>query len=235
MKFVFVIAIVVAGIGLIGFTSYTYHAFAADGEILATITVGTNPYGVAYDSANGRMYVTNADSDNVSVIRTSDNTVIATITVGTNPSGIAYDSANGRMYVTNNVDSGNISVISTATNTVIDANGAAAGTAISVGDTPTAIAYDSANGRMYVTNNGGSNVSVIDTTTYAVTGQITVGTQPRGIAYDSANGRMYVSNFGSNYVKVIDTVVASTSSSSGGGGSGSGLQTFPKYFVQLKL
>jgi len=34
-------------------------------------------------------YVTNAGSDNVSVIRTSDNTVVATVPVGLEPSGVA--------------------------------------------------------------------------------------------------------------------------------------------------
>jgi len=69
-----------------------------------TITVGDFPVGIAYDSANGRMYVTNEIDDTVSVISTSSNTVTDTITVGINPLGIAYDSANGRMYVTNASD-----------------------------------------------------------------------------------------------------------------------------------
>jgi len=120
----------------------------------ATISVGTDPDGVAYDSANGRMYVANYGSNNVSVIRTSDNTVIATISVGTNPIGVAYDSANGRMYVANN-GSNTVSVIRTSDNTVI--------ATISVGTGPYGVAYDSANGRMYVANYGSDNVSVIRT------------------------------------------------------------------------
>ena len=37
---------------------------------------------------------------------------------------------------------------------------------------------------MYVTNQGGTTVSVIDTTTNTVIDPITVGTMPIGIAYD---------------------------------------------------
>ena len=47
------------------------------------------------------MYVTNQNSDNVSVIDTTTNTVIDTISVGDTPFAIAYDSTNHRMYVTN--------------------------------------------------------------------------------------------------------------------------------------
>ena len=47
------------------------------------------------------MYVTNLDSNTVSVIDTTTNTVIATIPVGQDPIGIAYDSFNERMYVAN--------------------------------------------------------------------------------------------------------------------------------------
>jgi YVTN family beta-propeller protein len=43
------------------------------------------PFGIAYDSSNGYIYVTNGGSDSVSVI--NGTTVIANITVGTEPKG----------------------------------------------------------------------------------------------------------------------------------------------------
>ena len=46
---------------------------------------------------------------------------------------------------------------------------------------------------MYVTNQGGTTVSVIDTTTNTVIDTITVNT-PIGIAYDPDKHRMYVGN-----------------------------------------
>ncbi|WP_391509598.1 YncE family protein, partial [Bacillus toyonensis] len=48
----------------------------ADNTKVATITVGTNPYGVAVDAAAQRAYVTNYSSANVSVINTADNTKV---------------------------------------------------------------------------------------------------------------------------------------------------------------
>ena len=171
-------------------------ASAAENTVIATVPVGTNPEGIAFDSANNRMYVANQDDDTVSVINTTTNAVDATISVGTNPDGIAFDSANNRMYVANAV-ANTVSVINTATNAV-DAT-------ISVGTTPSGIAFDSANNRMYVPNYSDDTVSVINTATNAVDATISVGDGPRAIAFDSANNRMYVTNSLTTTVSVINT------------------------------
>ena len=57
---------------------------------------------------------------------------------------------------------------------------------------------------MYVTNQGGTTVSVIDTTTNQVIDTITVGNNPRGIAYDIVHDRMYVANQNDSTVSVIN-------------------------------
>ena len=78
------------------------------------IVNGIWPVGVAYDSSNGYLYVTNSFSDSVSVINGANNTVIGNITVGSWPSGVVYDPSNGYLYVTNYA-SGTVSIISTLT------------------------------------------------------------------------------------------------------------------------
>jgi YVTN family beta-propeller protein len=171
-------------------------ASAAEYDVIETVNVGQLPQGVAFDSANNRMYVVNYWVNTVSVIDTSDNTVTDTITVGTQPQDIAFDSANNRMYVTNG-GAGTVSVIDTSDNTVTDT--------ITVGASTRGIAFDSANNRMYVANGGAGTVSVIDTSDNTVTDTITVGSVPHGIAFDSANNRMYVSNENNDNVSVIDT------------------------------
>ena len=169
----------------------------ANNSEIATITVGDGSYGIAFDSANDRMYVTNYSDNTVSVISTATNSVIATVSVGEYPYGIAFDSENNRMYVTN-YGGDTVSVISTATNGVI--------ATISVGESPISIAFDSANNRMYVTNTTDDTVSVIDTATNSVIDTISVGDTPRGIAFDPVNNRMYVTNRGDNTVSVIGTL-----------------------------
>ena len=60
-------------------------------------------HGIAFDSANGNLYVANYFDNTVSVISGQTNTVIGSpIPVGYDPRGIAFDSANGNLYVANN-------------------------------------------------------------------------------------------------------------------------------------
>ena len=68
--------------------------------------------------AGTRVYVTNYDSNNVSVIDTATNTVVATVTVGSDPFGVSENPAGTKVYVANQ-GSNNVSVIDTATNTVV--------------------------------------------------------------------------------------------------------------------
>ena len=169
-------------------------ALAEENTVIATISVGDSPRGIAFDSANNRMYVANYLDDTVSVIDTEENTVIATIDVGDHPSTL--DSVNNRMYVTNAFDN-TISVIDTDDNTVI--------ATIAAGTNPVGIAFDSANNRMYVANYNQSIVSVIDTDDNTVIATISVGSFPFNIAFDSANDRMYVTEWKGHKVSVINT------------------------------
>ena len=78
--------------------------------VIDTITVGTEPEAVAFDSLNGNVYVSNYYSNNVTVINDT-NKVIDTITVGSGPEAVAFDSLNGYVYVAN-AGSNSVSVIS---------------------------------------------------------------------------------------------------------------------------
>src|SRR6266404_8957511 len=56
--------------------------------VVATVSVGANPQGVAVNPAGTRAYVANINSTNVSVIDTSTNTVVDTVAVGLSPIGV---------------------------------------------------------------------------------------------------------------------------------------------------
>ncbi len=72
------------------------------------------------------------------------------------------------------------------------------------------IAYDPANGRLYVTT--GSNLTVIDGSTNRIIGNVAVGGGTYGIAVDSVNGYVVVTNQQPGGVTVIggstDRVIA---------------------------
>ena len=203
---------------------YVTHYTAALVSIIDTINFAvtpialpagsTNSWGVAYHPIDGTanddtMYVTDFNNGNVFVINTTSNDIIDTITqadgIGAGPTDITYDPDLQRMYVTN-FNSGTVSVIDTTTNTVIDTDGDAGNgiTPITVGSQPVFVAYDPICKDMYVTNQGGTTVSVIDTTTNQVIDTITVGNSPVGIAYDIVHNRMYVANQNDGTVSVIN-------------------------------
>lgn len=162
------------------------------GSVIATIPVGSAPFGVAFDSANGNLYVVNQDSGTVSVISGQTNTVVGSpIPVGNSPFCIAYDSANDDLYVGNG--DGHVSVISGQTNTVIRTLQLVSGA--------NSIAFDSANGDLYVSNPASHIISIISGNTNTLVDTInTLGPGGNGImiesvAFDSENGNIYAAGW----------------------------------------
>ncbi len=141
-------------------------------------------------------YVTNADSNNLSVLDISTNTVVTTIPVGSGPSGVAVSPAGTRVYVTN-VISNDLSVIDTALKTVV--------ATIPVLPAPVGIAINPAGTRVYVANNISGHVTVIDAMTNTVLGSVISGSIPYGVAVHPSGNRVYVTNSGEDTVSVIDT------------------------------
>ena len=148
-------------------------------------------------------YVTNSQSDSISVMRI--NTLMPELTVVTNtienvgsiPVGLAFTPDGRKAYVVNG--GGNrVRVIDTETETVDN-------TLIRVGDQPQEIAINSVGTRAYVTNFGDGTVSVIDMETNTELTRIIVGGNPNGIAVRPGDAEVYVVNLGNNTVSIIET------------------------------
>jgi YVTN family beta-propeller protein len=88
-----------------------YEISSITNRIIATIDLGESCKGMAYDPANGNIYVATYPNY-VSVI--NNNKVIASVSVGIHPGYIAYDSFNGYMYVENSITD-NITVFNAST------------------------------------------------------------------------------------------------------------------------
>ena len=69
--------------------------------VVATVPVGTNPYGVGVNPTTNRIYVANLSGNTVSVIDGANNTVVATVPVGSNPYGVGVNPMTQRVYVSN--------------------------------------------------------------------------------------------------------------------------------------
>ena len=98
-------------------------------------------------------YVTNGESNSVSVLDLLQLRNVKTIPVGTNPTGVAASPTRNEIYVAN-ADSNNISIIDAERNVVV--------ATIGVHRAPYFVSVSSDGKRAYVANSGSANVSVID-------------------------------------------------------------------------
>ena len=175
----------------------------ATDKVMATISVGSNPVGVAINPNGTRIYVANAHSNDVSVIDTATNTVIATVPAGSSPKGIAVNPNGKKVYVANE-GSNNVFVIDTAKNTVVST--------VNTGKNPAGVAVSPDGKKAYVTNYGEKTVSVIDTATNKVTATVSAGKGPKEIAVAPDGTKVYLVNSDNRSISVIDTATNSITS-----------------------
>lgn len=171
-------------------------------SITNTINVGSEQNKLAFDPANGYLYVADASpyTYNVSVINTYTNSFVKNLSTGQEPFGAVYVPNNGNIYVTN-VGSYNISIINGTSNKAIGS--------INLSQ-PDSIAFDQTNSYLYVS--GANNVSVFNITTDNFVTSITVGSSPEGISIDSQSGNIFVANIGesSAYTQGVSIINQST-------------------------
>jgi YVTN family beta-propeller protein len=144
-------------------------------------------------------YVTNAGSNDVSVIDTVSQQVLATIPVGENPMNVAFTPDGTQAYVVN-AGSNEVSVIDTSKRQVV--------AIIPVGQWPCDVAFTPNGTWAYVTNADDNNVSVINTAAIQqVMATISVGKRSIGVEFTPDGTQAYVVDLESNDVSVIDTAI----------------------------
>ena len=132
-----------------------------------SVRVGERPFGLAF-APDGRLFVANVGTNDVSVVDPASGTVTATLPVGERPYGIAF--ARGRTFVTNQY-ADSVSVIDLATLEPV--------ATLDVGEYPEGIDA-TADGSLVVVANWFSNtVTLIDPAGPAVTGEVATGEGPR--------------------------------------------------------
>ncbi len=185
--------------------------------VTASVTVGTYPFGGAFDPETGELYFTNDASvvnGGASVSIVQGTSVVATVGPSgsefVNPSGIVYDPLDGRLYVANK----DIPAPTDGFLTVLDGNGTLAGTIRAFQD-PFDLLFDPANSLLYVagSDNDLGSQSGFDRLTAlgaggAVEGNITVGANTHFIAYDPVDEAVYTANTESDNVSVVGTELA---------------------------
>ncbi len=161
------------------------------------IPVGTVPLYVAANSTTNRIYVTNLNSNDVSVIDGVTDAVIATIPVSSSPTHIDVNPVTNRVYVVT-YGANSVTVIDGASNSVI-------ATVTAGMSSPWGISVNSITNQIFVSNNNSNQVAVIDGSTNTLLTTVGVGSVPVGIRVNASAGLAYVANNGSGTITVIDT------------------------------
>ena len=181
--------------------------------VSATIAVGSNPLDVAVNPVTNKTYVTNFDSQNVTVIDGKTNTAVS-VAVGEgpgphSPGPVAVNTVTNKIYVGNRY-SGSVTIIDGATN---------ATTTVAAGSCPIAIAVNPVTNKIYVANYYSANVTVIDGASNT-TVTVASGTSPLGVAVNPVTNKIYVTNQDSASVTVIDGSTNATETVAAGSGPG---------------
>jgi len=206
------------GLAVDGETGHVYVACLGCGELydvneskpsLQPIRVGIGPTAVALDKVDGRIYVANSASNNVSVVDTSTDTTVATISLkgptlgGSSPVGVAFDQMDDHVYVALHGDLlgdvGNITIIDAATDRVVG------GYYQWGGPGPSAVCVDPSNSEVYVADDFSNEIWSFNTSTGAVVSIIPVGDMPEGLAMGLNDSYLYVADAGSNNVTLINS------------------------------
>jgi YVTN family beta-propeller protein len=164
---------------------------------VATVAVGTTPWGVAVAPDARRVFVSNADSRSVSVIDSDTQQVLATVAVGRGPRGLAATPDGRWVYVANH-DDDTVSVIDTLTLAVVQT--------IGVGSRPYGVAVHPDNGRVYVSNSGSATVSVLQQGSNSVVDTIGTSAVPWALATSHDGTRLYVTHFVAGGAGSLDLV-----------------------------
>jgi YVTN family beta-propeller protein len=171
--------------------------------VVATITTGVTPAGIAITPNNQFAYVANnnnygiTNEDSVTVINLATKTVVTTIHDasfnGNQPYTVTINAAGTKAYVTNSVST-TITIINIATNTV---SGVITGF-----NGPSGMVITPDQTTAYVNNYGagggsgtGNTVSVVNLNTNTITGTITVGMAPASLAITPDGNFVYVINY----------------------------------------
>lgn len=160
-----------------------------------------------------RVYVTNEDSGDVTVIDAADDRVVATIPVGKRPRGVRVDHPARRLYV---AVSGSPKVGPTSVAAALPPADAAADgiavvdldrrvvlTRLASGPDPAALALLEGAGRLFVSNEETAGLSLVNVTSGELERTLGVGIAPEGVELRPDGEILYVTSEGSHRIDVI--------------------------------
>lgn len=168
------------------------------GRLVATVPLSASPFGVAYDSGNSEVYVT--DGMDVSAISDTTHQVLKTTSLSDAVRGITYDAGQGELFV---AGVGNNALSTTEVYVISDTNDSVTASINLSGSQLYDVAYDPARGAIFVANFYDGSVEVISDSSDKVTATLTGLGGPRGVAYGNGTGVVVAADWSSNKISMI--------------------------------
>ena len=137
-------------------------------SVIAEIIVGSHPFGARLNPSETSLYVTNVQSNDVSIVDVADFSSTLRVKVGKKPYSIAFSKDGLKAYVTNQY-SDSVSVIDTTSNEVTNT--------LSVGGFPEGIEVH--NNNIYVVNWMDEEMQIVNENNVAVERLLPLGSNPR--------------------------------------------------------
>lgn len=167
--------------------------------VVRTIPVGDGPQGVAIDSADDTVYVTNANSDSMSVIDGKSGSVVSTVRGFHEPAGVAVNQKTDVVYVAN-ADDSSISVLADS------ARGDRS--SVSLAGVAWDVGVDQGDDTVYATVGTGAaasgSIAIIDGRRQQISTVVAIAdNNPIALTVNSLNDRVYVVGQNSTGIAVI--------------------------------
>lgn len=164
-------------------------------KVVATISVGGKPAGIAVSLDGIRAYATSPEGGFVTVIDTAARQVMKKIPAADGPLGIAVHPSGSPVYVAGWY-AARLDAIDPESGKII--------ASAQVGQSPSGVAVTADGALVLTADRDSDQVSIIDAASMKTLGTVKTGTRPFGVTIDASGERAYTANVGSNDVTVID-------------------------------
>jgi DNA-binding beta-propeller fold protein YncE len=193
------------------------YKFNTSGALVSTVSSSLKwPFSVAVYSSNVFAVATDTGGSGSTGLINMTSSTTPVVTALSSPYGVGIDSSNARVYVSD-VGGGTY-----ANSVVVYSEDYSLLTFVSIGSSPSGIAFDSTLGYMYVTRQSATSAGVykISTSSYAASTFVSssfgsIFNNPTGIAVRSAYKEVYVANTGTTAGDTDSSILKITYDSSG--------------------
>jgi YVTN family beta-propeller protein len=173
---------------------------AASGTLIKTLQGGTDPEQFAVSSDGARLFISNEDAAQTTVLETASGEILKRIAVGGEPEGVDLSPDGRIVYVTSEYDN-QVFAIDTGALEVVKV--------INVGPRPRSTGFLPNAPRAYVSAENGAAVDVIDTSRHAIVGRVTFQPdtlRPMGVVASPDGTKVFVTTGRGGTLEMIDAV-----------------------------